>query len=261
MSRVFSFLLLLFSFFLCGSSFASPRVREVRGDFEAPTSQAKFVKALAKALDPESMTVIFSGGPKENGELPGLFVDIVGMSAGTAYRLDRFIFSGFLVRLTPPSQWDVGDLKTFRPQKWEGLFEAELTLKKSTAQEALRIFSQSQRDGKWRDLMLDFKPGRLFLEGTYRVNSGMRAVFKITTGLELRGGRQIWLANTEVQINNDEQTRAIRREIQKINPPVDVEKLKIPLVLRSAVITDEELRITTGKSVRPIDGDVWKYVR
>ena len=46
---------LLCLFCLCGTALASP-VREVRGDFEASTSQAKFVKALVKALDPESMT-------------------------------------------------------------------------------------------------------------------------------------------------------------------------------------------------------------
>ena len=85
------------------------------------------------------MTVTFVDGPKENGDISGLYLDIVGPSAGTDYRLDRFSLSGALVRLTPPSQWDVGDLKTFRPSKWEGLFNAELLLKESTAREALQV--------------------------------------------------------------------------------------------------------------------------
>lgn len=260
MSRVSSLLLLVFWLCSCGPSFAF-QVREVRGDFAASTSQAKFVKALARALDPDSMVVTFVDGPKENGELSGVYIDVTGLSGGTSYRLDRLTLSGALIRLTPPAQWDVEDLKTFRPQKWEGLFDAELILKKSTAQEVLRVFSQTRKDEKWRDLAIDFKPGRLVLKGTYRVRSGIRAVFKITTGLDVRRGKQIWLANTEVQINNDEQTQAIRKEIQKINPPVDCEKLGIPFVLRSAVVTNEELRIATGKPPRPLEGDTWKYVR
>lgn len=251
---------LLCLFCLCGTALASP-VREVRGDFEASTSQAKFVKALVKALDPESMTVTFAGGPKENGELSGVYIDVVGMSAGTDYRVDRLTLSGALLRLTPPSQWDVGDLKTFRPERWEGLFDAELILKESTARESLRVYSRTKGEGKWGNLSIDFKPGRLVLGGTYRINSGIRAAFKITTGLELRAGKQIWLANTEVQINNDEQTQAIRKEIRKINPPVDLEKLGVPLVLRTAAISDQELRIATGKPPRPLEGDTWKYLR
>ena len=67
MLRVFPLSLLLFSLCLGGVSFASSSVQEVRGDFKATTNQAKLVKALAKALDPESMTVTFVDGPKENG--------------------------------------------------------------------------------------------------------------------------------------------------------------------------------------------------
>lgn len=262
MSRRLSLALLLF-FTVCmqGTSLASSSVREVRGDFEARTNQAKFVKALAEALDPESMTVTFVDGPRENGELSGLYLDVVGASAGTSYRLDRFCLSGTLIRLAPPEEWDVGDLKTFRPQKWEGLFDAELLLRESTAREALRLFSETRGDERWRDLSIDFKPGKLVLGGTYRINSGMRAAFEITTGLELRGGKQIWLAGTEVQINNDEQTEAIRKELRKINPPVDLEKLKVPLVLRSVIVTDGELRVATGKPPRPAEGDTWKYIR
>ena len=261
MLRVFPLSLLLFSFCLGGVSFASSSVQEVRGDFKATTDQAKFVKALAKALNPESMTVTFVDGPRENGEISGLYLDVVGSSAGTDYRLDRFSLSGALVRLTSPAQWDVEDLETFRPSRWEGLFNAELLLRESTAQEALALFSRTQGDDQWRDLSVDFRPGKILLEGTYRVNGGMRAVFKITTGLELRGGKQIWLANPEVQINNDEQTQAIRSKIQEINPPADFDKLGVPLVLRTIKITDKELRIATGKPPRPLDGDTWKYVR
>ena len=261
MLRTFSLSLLLFSFCLGGVSFASSSVQEVRGDFKATTDQAKFVKALAKALDPESMTVTFVDGPKENGEISGLYLDVVGLSAGTDYRLDRFSLSGALVRLTPPAQWDVENLETFRPSKWQGLFNAELLLRESTAREALALFSRTQGDDQWRDLSVNFRPGKILLEGTYRVNGGMRAVFKITTGLELRRGKQIWLANPEVQINNDEQTQAIRSKIQEINPPADFDKLGVPLVLRTIEITDRELRVATGKPPRPLDGDTWKYVR
>ena len=261
MSRMFSLFVLSFLLGLCGPSLAGPTVREVRGNFEASTSQERFVKALVNVLDPDAMTVTFSGAIKENGELQGIYIDAVGVSAGTSYRLDRIALSGALIRLAPPAQWDISDIKTFRPQKWEGLFEAELTLKKDTAQKALRAFSETRKGGAWRNLSLDFKPGQLLLGGTYRVGSGVRAVFKIATGLELRGGKQIWLANTEVQVNNDEQTQAIRKEIQKINPPVDLEKLEVPLVLRSVVVTNQELRIATGRPPRPIDGDTWKYLR
>ena len=66
-----------------------------------------------------------------------------------------------MLRLTPPSQWDIEDLKTFRPQRWEGLFDAELILKESTAREALRVYSRTRGEGKWSNLSPSVKSNEL----------------------------------------------------------------------------------------------------
>ena len=221
----------------------------------------KFVKALVNALEPEFMEVTLNAEPLEDGTLSHVHILARGISAGTEYRLDTAALTGALVKLTPPAQWDVANIKTLMPEKWEGLFNIEIVLKEEDARNAVKTYMKSGRDSqKWRDLSIDFRPGRLVVKGIYDINSGMRAAFEITTGLELRQGKQIWLTDTDIQINNAEQTDAIRSELKKINPPVDLTELGIPVTLRVLSITDKELRVRTATAPQPLDdGIVYRY--
>lgn len=251
---------------VAASAAASPQTYDLKGDFQAKTTEEKFVKALVNALTPESMEVVFDATPDADGTLSNVYIGARGISAGTDYRVDSLALTGAMMKLTPPDRWDVNDIKTLQPDKWEGFFNAELVLKKTDVQNALKIMTKEGGGDadKWRDLKVDFRKDTVILKGVYDVNSGMNAAFVITTGLELRGGKQIWLVNTNVQINNDEQTDAIRSEIRKNNPPIDFDKfgdLKIPLTLRSLSITNQEIRIRTATVPKPFPGTTYRYSR
>ncbi|NLL36917.1 MAG: hypothetical protein GX256_05280 [Fretibacterium sp.] len=250
-------LLLLFS-----PALAAP-THEVQGEFDAKGSlQGTLVRMLARLLTPESMTVSFVGGPTEEGKIAGIYIEALGVSAGTPYRLDRLALSGALFQLAPPSQWDPETPKSLLPQKLEGFFNADLRLKEKDVQQAITHFlKESKKKGdRWSGISLDFRPGKLFARGRYKVNSGMRALFEITTGLELRGGKQIWLVDTNVKVNDDEQTDAIRSELRKHNPPVDISGFDVPLTLRVLKITDDALQVSTATSPAPLaQGETWLY--
>ena len=262
----FAVVALLLSACFAASAAGPTKLHELKGDFQAKTAEEKLVKALVNALTPESLEVVFDAPPAPDGALSGIYIGARGISAGTSYRVDSLALTGAMVKLTPPDRWNVNDIKTFKPDKWEGFFNAELVLKKKDVQDALKTMTkEGGRDAdKWRDLKVDFRPGAVILKGVYDVNSGMSAAFVITTGLELRDGKQIWLVNTNVQINNDEQTDAIRNEIKKNNPPIDFDKLgdlQIPLTLRSLSITTQEIRIRTATVPKPFAGTTYRYSR
>ncbi|MDR3231728.1 MAG: LmeA family phospholipid-binding protein [Synergistaceae bacterium] len=246
------------AFILLFCSIAS--AADLTGDFPANTAEEKFVKALVNTLKPETLEVVFGGTPAPDGTLSRIYVRAHGISAGTDWRLDDVALTGSLVKLTPPDQWDANDIKTFRPEKWEGLFNVEVVLKEADAKNALRIFMAKggKNARKWRDLNVDFRAGSLFLSGVYSVNSGIRATFEITTGLELRSGTQIWLVDTNVRVNRDDQTDAIRSEIKKVNPPLDFSKSGIPVTLRSLSVTNDEIRVGTATPPQPFPGTTYR---
>lgn len=250
--------------FISAASAGEPtKLYELKGDFKADTVGLKLVKVLVDTLTPESLEVIFDAEPDADGSISNLYVEAKGISAGTPYRLDYVALGGKLLKLAPPSQWNVSEIRTLQPQKWEGFFNAELVLKEDDLRKAIPSFISQNKDAaeKWSDLFVDFRPGLIVLKGKYDVNSGMNAAFEIKTGLELRAGKQLWLVNTNVQINKDEQTDAIRKEIKKRNPPVDLAKLEIPLTLRSLVITDKEIRIKTASRPEPFAGITYRYTK
>lgn len=259
--RIFLTVSVLLLTCLTVSAAETTKVRELKGDFQAKTAEEKFVKALVKTLTPESLEVIFDGAPGVDGTLAKIYIGARGISAGTDYRLDSFALTGSLVKLTPPDRWDAGDIKSFRPDKWDGFFNVEIVLTEKDAKNAIKSFigRGGSKADKWRDLQIDFRPSTLIAKGTYHINSGMNAAFVVKTGLELRGGKQIWLVNTDVQINRDDQTDAIREEIRKINPPVDFSDMEIPVTLRSLSITDREIRIRTATVPQPFTGTVYRY--
>jgi len=247
------------AFLLLFCSIAS--AAELRGDFPAHTAEEKFVKALVNTLAPEALEVIFSGAPASDGALSGIYIRARGISPNGDWRLDDVALTGTLVKLTPPDRWDANDIKTFMPEKWEGLFNIEVVIKEADVKAALKTFAAKggRNAQKWRDLNADFRPNTLFLGGVYDVSGGIRAAFEITTGLELRGGTQIWLVGTKVQVNRDDQTDAIRGEIRKINPPLDFSKSGIPVTLRSLSVTDTEIRVRTATPPQPFPGTTYRY--
>lgn len=234
---------------------------EVSGDFdEGPGLQGKLVKTLAKALTPESMTVTFADEPGQDGKINAVYIEAIGSSFSTPYKLHRIALSGSFIRLAPAEQWDINNPKTLIPENWEGIFSAEIVLKEKDVHNAIETFFKGDKKQKdWSDISADFRPGKVFVRGRYKAGGGIGALFEITTGLELRGGKQIWLKDTVVNVNKDDQTGAIRQKLKEHNPPADITDLKLPLTLRKLKITDSELTVSTNTLPKPIEGHTWHY--
>ena len=238
-------------------------IYDLKADFAADSAELKFVKMIAETLTPEALTVIFERPPESDGFISDVYIAAEGVSANTPYRLAYLAIRGRIIRLTPPAGWDVAELRSFKPEKWEGFFNLELILDEDDLRAGLDVFMKQNREtaDKWSGLFVDFRPGSIFVRGKYDVSSGMNAAFKITSGLELRQGKQIWLVNTNIEINNAEQTDAICSEIRRINPPVDFTEVEIPLVLKTLTITDKEIRVMTATRPEAFPGITYRYRR
>lgn len=259
-------LLMVLGCFVSGSMAGAAQVQELSGEFVAKTPALTLVRALVDTLKPESLEVVFAAEPTAEGYIPEIYIEAKGVTGGTPYRLDRFALGGTFVYLTPTATWKASDIRSFEPKEWKGIFNTEIVVKEKDLQNAISVF-MSEKDNKneelkkWSNLGVEFKPGRIHLKGKYQVSGGVSAAFKVKTGLEIRKGKEIWLVDTDVQINNADQNAAIRSELKKRNPPANLEDLNVPLVLRSLSITDKEIRLKTATAPKSFEGITYRYTR
>lgn len=114
--------------------------------------------------------------------------------------------------------------------------------------------------GDWSRISVDLKPGRVDAKGHY--SSGGLSIFaEVTTRLEIRQGKQIWLKDTSIKINNDDQTDVIRKELAKIQPVVDIGRFPFPVTLAVLDIDENRVVFSTRTLPKPVKGLTYRYTR
>ena len=111
-------------------------------------------------------------------------------------------------------------------------------------------------------MTVDLKPGFLTAKGYYHVkNPGLTLLAEVKTGLEIKKGKELWLKDTELKINRDEQTDAVRDAIRKIQPVVDIRDLPFPITLAELTVTETSLRMGTRTAPKPFEGLLLRYLK
>ena len=115
-------------------------------------------------------------------------------------------------------------------------------------------------DEHWKDVKVDLRPGELFLKARYHVKGSLslKILVEISTGLKIMG-RQVWLDNYMLEVNNAEKTSVIKDEIEKYQPLIDLEGFVLPLELKEIIIDKEKIVFSSRVEPKPFDGIRYVY--
>lgn len=250
---------LLFSFIciaLMSFSSEAARTRDFRGDFTPGTNGEKLLSILVSITDPEVLELSLDEEPDDGGNIRNLHILVKGANLG-GFRIEKLALESSFLELAPPGEWDAAakDPITVR-NALRTNFEAVILEKDVNT--ALR----AQSGDEWRQVTVDLKPGFLTAKGYYHVkNPGLTLLAEVKTGLEIKKGKELWLKDTELKINRDEQTDAVRDAIRKIQPVVDIRDLPFPITLAELTVTETSLRMGTRTAPKPFEGLLLRYTK
>lgn len=235
---------------------AGQELHAVKGKFNPATRGEELLKALVDYTDPDSLELVLDAEPDESWNVRDLFFRVRGARFGGKIRVEDFALSASFVSLVPPSEGKGLDVKQAMRSN------LEVVLLESDVNGAIRLFT-SGKDGDWKDVSVRFVPPRnIEARGRYHVkNPGLVILAEVSTGLAIREGREIWLEDTRLEINNSEQTATVREAIEKLQPVVDVRKFPFPVTLAVLKAGDGRLEIASRTRPCPFGGITYRYSR
>jgi hypothetical protein len=206
--------------------------------------------------DPDSLELVLDAEPDENWNIRDLYFRVRGARLGGKIRVEDFALSASFVSLVPPSEGKGLDVKQALRSN------LEVVLLESDVNGAIRLFT-SEKDGDWKDVSVRFVPPRnIEARGRYHLkNPGLVILAEVSTGLAIREGREIWLEDTRLEINNAEQTATVREAIEKLQPVVDVRRFPFPVTLATLKTGNGRLEIASRTRPCPFEGIVYRYSR
>jgi len=235
---------------------AGQELHEVRGKFNPATRGDELLKALVDYTDPDSLELVLDAEPDENWNIRDLYFRVRGARFGGKIRVENFALSASFVSLVPPSEGKGLDVKQALRSN------LEVVLLESDVNGAIRLFT-SEKDGDWKDVSVRFVPPRnIEARGRYHLkNPGLVILAEVSTGLSIREGREIWLEDTRLEINNVEQTATVREAIEKLQPVVDVRRFPFPVTLATLKAENGRLEVASRTRPCPFNGIVYRYSR
>ncbi len=245
---------------LAAAFFLSPAVcrgqtgREFRGTIDPTDNGAKLLAMVVSLTDPEYAEVRMDELPNATGAVRDLSILVQGANVG-GFRVEKFAVESSFLEMNPPSEWVVGDPDSLTVRSALRTNMELLALERDINETLVNYAG-----GDWRRITVDLKPGRVEAKGHY--SSGGLGIFaEVTTKLEIRQGKQIWLKDTSIKINHDDQTDVIRKELAKIQPVVDIGQLPFPVVLAVLDIDEDKVLFSTRTPPKQTEGLVYRYTR
>jgi hypothetical protein len=235
---------------------AAQEVHDYNGNFTPGTRAEELLKTLVDYTDPDSIELVLDGEPDESWNVRNLFFHVRGGRFAGKIRVEEIALSASFVSLVPPGE---GRKLAVKQAMRSNL---EVILLESDVNGAIRMFT-SEKDGDWKDVSVRFIPPRnLEARGRYHVkNPGIVILAEVSTGLVIRDGREIWLEDTRLEINNAEQTATVREAIEKLQPVVDIRKFPFPVTLAVLKTGNGRLEIASRTRPCPFDGITYRYSR
>ncbi len=238
------FLLTLFLFF------ALPANAEGKNQISSET----LFEAFLSRLHPESMEMILDGTPDENGRVRRIYLDFEGCHVGNV-RIERLQVDAIDVTFTPTSSWD---------EKGPGVEQALLVRTKTRVYEddidaALRSGSFGGVEEDWQDIKLRFRDGSVYVEGHKKVLI-LNIFFELQGQLSINHGREIWLTDYSMHINNSNAPKGLMEStVSKIQPLIDFGTFPFPLNLKRIIPEKNYMIFESRKSPQPFEGKSFRY--
>lgn len=232
---------------LIAGSCQAGEVHNFNGKVDRTTRGAVLFDAFAEGLKPESMEMVLSDEPDENGKVGHLYLDLYGCDLG-GVRIDRLEIEAVDVQFTPPCEWDEKgpDIKNML-----AVYAQTIILEKDV-NAAVSGDAFGDDDEHWHDINLDFRDDGVYVKGYYMAT----VIFRLDILLELEGrfgivkGKQVWLEDYTMRVNRvDVPDFITERAIGRIQPIIDLEEFVFPLTLKTVIQKDD--RVTLQSRVLP----------
>ena len=225
----------------------------VPADSGARDNGGRLLATLASLLLPESMELRMDEPPDDAGNVRNISVAVRGALL-TGFRVERIAIESSFLELSPPSSWEPGDRNSFAVR---GALRTntEIVLLEEDINAALEPYATEQ----YR-LAVDLKPRGIRLRVNFTPGGpGFGSLATVDAGLELRRGSQLWLKNTRIHINGDDQTDAVVDELLKIQPFVDFAAFGFPPNLVALSVGEDTLRLSSRTPPKPVEGLLYRY--
>jgi len=252
--RVLFILVLTAAVFTAFAACAAQSERVFTGKINPTDNGEKLLAMLVSLTDPESLEIMMDQIPDDAGSVRDISIFIRGASIG-GFRVEKFAIESSFLEMNPPSNWIIGERDSLSVKN-ALRSNVELVALERDINAALVNYA----GGDWSRISVDLKPGRVDAKGHY--SSGGLSIFaEVTTRLEIRQGKQIWLKDTSIKINNDDQTDVIRKELAKIQPVVDIGRFPFPVTLAVLDIDENRVVFSTRTLPKPVKGLTYRYTR
>jgi hypothetical protein len=219
------------------------------------TSETLF-EAFLSRLRPESMEMILDGAPDGNGRVRRIYLDIKGCQVSHV-RIERLQVDAMEVTFTPPSSWD---------EKGPGVELALLVRTRAQVYEddvddALRSGSFGGDEANWEDIRIRFRDGHVYVEG-HKKFLFLNVFFELQGQFEIRNGREIWLSDYSMRINNSNAPKGLtERTVSQIQPLIDFGAFPFPLNFRRAIQEKNYMILESQSSPETFKGKSFRYKR
>lgn len=222
-------------------------------DTEHKDASALLFKDLLSRLDPEAMTMVLDGEPSDDGTIRHLYLDVKGATF-SGFRLDTLTMETVFGKFNPVEEWKEGS-EILVEDVMQGYVHA--IVKEKDINKALL----DQTDDHWKDVMVDVRPGELFARARYHVKGAvsLKILVEVSTGLRMTG-KQVWLDNYRLEVNNAEKTSVIKEEIEKLQPVLDLKEFVFPLDLKEITMDHEKIVFASSVEPQPFKGKKYVYV-
>lgn len=249
-SIAFAFMFLFVAF----SAWGEQPTREFSGHFEPANNGERLLSLLVSLTNPETMELRMDQQPDTNGNIRDFSLFIQGASIG-GFRVEKIAIESSFLELNRPSEWRTGERDSL---KVRNVLRSNVEL--VALEKDINAALVSYAGGDWRRISVDLKRGRVNARGNYR-SGALDILAEVSTKLEIRQGKQIWLKDTAIKINHDDQTDVIRKELEKIQPVVDIGQFPFPVTLAVLDVDEQKLVVSTRTLPKPVKGLFYRYVR
>lgn len=206
---------------------------------------------------PKEAIMILDEEPSETGKVRRIYLDLKGATIGGVV-IDRITVEAFDTVFSSPNTWDTDQAKVLSVLATN----ARAVIKESDINSHLRT-KEFGKDERWRGLVLDFCPGRVYAKGRYLADL---KIFKLNILIELdgtfkvRNGKEIWLEDYKLKLNRAKVPEGLTdRAMKKIQPILDMGKFVFPVRLSKVALDEEKAVIESVRPPKPFDGLIYEY--
>ena len=201
-------------------------------------------RSFLRQFRPDAIELILDAEPDESGTVRHMYAVLTGARYG-GIRIDKLSLEAVFCTFRSVPGKD-GTEEAEIASSVNGYFTARLT-EKDLNSFLLDKTVGGSNDESWRKIRVDFLASRLRARGYYSVSSpvSLTALVELEGSLELEEGNQLVLSDYTFRVNNADQASLIEDAIRKAQPLLDFRSFVFPVVLKSVVMTDDSVTLTT----------------